>query len=56
MRNAGAPLTDAMHGTPLQALSRRLADTEDFPDIEDLNLDSLIDTPADNAASSVEQP
>ncbi len=40
----------------LQALSRRLADTEDFPDITELNLDSLIDTPVDNPASTVEPP
>ena len=50
-----SPLTDRVHGT-LQALSRRLADTEDFPDITELNLDSLIDTPADTSASTPETP
>ena len=40
-----------------QALTRRLADTEDFPDIEQMNLDSIIDNPAtDDEDPPMSQP
>jgi hypothetical protein len=41
----------------VQVLTRRLADTEDFPDIEQVNLDSIIDNPAsDDEESTVTRP
>jgi hypothetical protein len=45
------------HSTAVQVLTRRLADTEDFPDIEQVNLDSIIDNPAsDDEESTVTRP
>ena len=40
-----------------QTVTRRLADTADFPDIEQVALDSIIDNPApEEEESSVAQP